>query len=152
MSGRPTKYSPDMPERAKGLALLGYTNAEIAEAFGIHVSTLCDWKNTYPELSEAIKEGSEVIDIQVAQSLFKRTQGYMVIEEKNEESENGIKKTVAEKHIPPDTTAMIFWLKNRQPKQWRDKQEVDHSSSDGTMSPQGSDVTDALKRKYEKGE
>lgn len=142
MAGNASKYSPDMPERAKGLALLGYTNAEIAAAFGINVSTLYDWKNKHPELSDAIKEGGEVIDVQVAQALYKRTQGYMVTEEKTEQSESGIKTTVAEKHIPADTTAMIFWLKNRQPKQWRDKQEVDHSSSDGSMSPSTKEMSD----------
>lgn len=142
MSGNASKYSPDMPERAKGLALLGYTNAEIAQTFGIALSTFYEWKKIYPELSDAIKEGGSIIDVQVAQALYKRTQGYMVTEEKTEQSENGIKTTVAEKHIPADTTAMIFWLKNRQPKQWRDKQEVDHSSSDGTMSPSTKELSD----------
>lgn len=155
-AGRPTSYKPEMAEQAYKLSLLGHTDEQLAKFFEVHVSSIYEWKNVHPEFSDAIKNGKEVADAEIVMTLRKRAMGYEVTEEKVEESGEGAsagkKVTVTEKHIPPDTTAMIFWLKNRQPKQWRDKQEVDHSSSDGTMSPQGSDVTDALKRKYEKGE
>lgn len=149
-AGRPTSYKPEMAEQAYKLSLLGHTDEQLAKFFEVHVSSIYEWKNVHPDFSEAIKNGKEVADAEIVMTLRKRAMGYEVTEEKMEESEHGLKKTVAGKHIPPDTTAMIFWLKNRQPKQWRDKQEVDHSSSDGSMSPKGTDIIDALKKKYEK--
>lgn len=154
--GRPTSYLPEMAEQAYKLSLLGHTDEQLSRFFEVHLSTIYEWKNVHPEFSDAIKNGKEVADGEIVMTLRKRAMGYEVTEEKVEESGEGAsagkKVTITEKHIPPDTTAMIFWLKNRQPKQWRDKQEVDHSSADGSMSPKGGDVTEALKRKYEKDE
>lgn len=141
-AGQPTKYRPEMAAQAYKLSLLGHTDEQLAKFFEVAVATIYNWKNEYPEFLESIKNGKEVADAEIVMTLRKRAMGYEVTEEKTEESEHGLKKTVAGKHIPPDTTAMIFWLKNRQPKQWRDKQEVDHSSSDGSMSPSTKELSD----------
>ena len=128
--GRPTKYKPEYDELAFNYSLLGATDVEMAGFFDIDQSTLHDWKKKYPEFSKAIKSGKEDADANVVKSLYKRAQGYSITEEKEERQKNKVLKvTRAEKHIPADTTAAIFWLKNRQKAAWRDKQEIEHSGS-----------------------
>lgn len=100
---------------------------------GIHVSTLYDWLNKYHEISDAIKKGKAPVDIQVENALLKRALGYTAtetIEEVYQEGEGKNKKVISShirritKDIPPDVGAIVFWLKNRRPKQWRDKIEA----------------------------
>ncbi len=106
----------------EGWARDGLTDDSIADKIGISRSTLSDWKNKFPDISDALKKGKEVVDIQVENALLKRALGYDYQEEKIERSDkDGIKVTQTLKHIPPDTTAQIFWLKNRRPDKWRDK-------------------------------
>lgn len=95
---------------ADGLTLLqgwardGLTDAQIAHNCGIRVCTLYDWKNKYPEISDALKKGKEIVDYEVENALLKRAkQG--------------------------DVTAQIFWLKNRRPEKWRDKVQFTDESS-----------------------
>ncbi|MEG0471287.1 MAG: hypothetical protein RR588_03035 [Solibacillus sp.] len=101
---------------------------------GIAYSTLRTWRDKFPALSAALKRGKEVIDRQVENALLKRALGYRydeVTKELVEDLENGGMKLditkVVTKEVQPDTTAQIFWLKNRKPEQWRDKQLVEHS-------------------------
>ena len=118
----------------EGWARDGLTDEQIAQKIGIKTSTLYDWKNRFPEISEALKKGKEVVDIEVENALLKRALGYSYTETTRElqqnvltgENELVVTKTV-EKFIPPDTTAQIFWLKNRKPEEWRDKQAVEVS-------------------------
>lgn len=105
----------------------GLIDADIAKRIGIRRETLYDWKNKYPLISNALKKGKEIIDIEVENSLLKRAMGYEY-EEVTEErvGEMGLITTkIVKKQVVPDTTAQKFWLKNRKPKEWRDKQEVD---------------------------
>lgn len=103
----------------------GLTDEQIASNMGIVTSTLYAWKNRYKEISEALKRGKEVVDIEVENSLLKAAKGYFVDEEKTYISEvNGVvtkRKEITKKYIAPNTTAQIFWLKNRKPIEWRDK-------------------------------
>lgn len=103
----------------------GLTDEQIAGNMGIVTSTLYAWKNRYKEISEALKRGKEVVDIEVENSLLKAAKGYFVDEEKTYISEvNGVvtkRKEITKKYIAPNTTAQIFWLKNRKPIEWRDK-------------------------------
>lgn len=115
-----------------GLTLLegwsrdGLTDEQLADKIGISPSTLYEWKNKYSEISEALKKGKEIVDIQVENALLKRALGYDYQEEKIEKSKkDGVKVVQTIKHIPPDTTAQIFWLKNRRPDKWRDRPIVD---------------------------
>ena len=95
---------------------------------GIHTSTVYEWKKRYKELTEALKKGKEVIDRQVENALLKRALGYKYTETKEMTGDDGRTiVTVTEKEVVPDTTAQIFWLKNRKPKDWRDKQEIETS-------------------------
>ena len=92
--------------------------------------TLYEWKKKYPEISEALKKGKEVVDIQVENALLKRALGYEYVEDKVEMGPNGKKVTQTIKQVIPDTTAQIFWLKNRRPDKWRDKQLEVNSTGD----------------------
>lgn len=124
----------------EGLLLLeswardGLTDEQIAHNMGIGSTTLYDYKNKFPKISEALKRGKEIVDIQVENALLKRALGYEVAEIKVETASNGDKKTVKIiKHIVPDTTAQIFWLKNRKPDKWRDK-PIDNDTNDGSLT------------------
>ena len=107
----------------------GLIDEQIAHNMGITAKTLYEWKNKYSEICEALKRGKEVIDIEVENALLKRALGYKYTEEKIEISEKDGKKVVQTvKNVVPDTTAQIFWLKNRKPEQWRDKPSTENSA------------------------
>ena len=82
---------------------------------------LAEWKENYPELMKILEENNEYYDDKVEQALLKRALGYEYEETEIVASKDGktskVKKT--KKEVPPDTTAIIFWLKNRNPKKWR---------------------------------
>ena len=105
-----------------GWARDGLTDEQLAQKMGIATGTLYEWKKSYPEISEALKRGKEVVDIEVENALLKRALGYDYTEERVEISEKDGRKVIQNtKHIAADTTAQIFWLKNRRPDRWRDK-------------------------------
>lgn len=109
----------------EGWARDGLTDEQISHNMGIAAGTLYDWKKRFSKISEALKKGKEVVDIQVENALLKRALGYDYQEERVERSgKDGVKVIQTLKHIPPDTTAQIFWLKNRRSDRWRDKPEV----------------------------
>ncbi len=108
----------------EGWARDGLTDEQLADKIGIAASTLYEWKKKYSEISEALKKGKEVVDIQVENALLKRAMGFDYLEERIETSDkDGVKVVQTLKHVPGDTTAQIFWLKNRRPDNWRDKPE-----------------------------
>lgn len=119
--GRPTDYKPQYAEKAYKLCLLGAKDKELADFFEVSEQTLNVWKEKHPEFIESIKAGKEDADANVANSLYKKAQGY-TRQVKNEEGE-----VIGETYYPPDTSACIFWLKNRQKHKWRDKQDIEHS-------------------------
>ena len=115
--------------KLEGWARDGLTDEQIAHNIGIVSSTLYEWKKKYLEISESLKRGKEVIDRQVENALLKKALGYEYEEVKQiiEKDEKGkdrkrVEKTV--RQVIPDTTAQIFWLKNRKPGEWRDKRET----------------------------
>ena len=112
----------------------GLTDEQIATKMGICRDTLIQWKKKYPDISDTLKRGKDVVDIQVENALLKRALGYEY-EEISEKYEMGVlvEKKVTKKQVVPDTTAQIFWLKNRKPDEWRDKREVDVEGSAGVM-------------------
>lgn len=112
--------------KIEGWARDGLTDEQIAHNMGISVATLYNWKNDFLEILEALKRGKEVIDRQVENALLKRALGYEY-EEVSEKYELGIltERKVTKKQVVPDTTAQIFWLKNRKPNDWRDKPECE---------------------------
>lgn len=117
--------------KIEGWARDGLTDEQIADNIGISRSTLNSWKDKYSDISDTLKRGKEVVDRQVENALLKRALGYEYTETTREYipelDEMKTTKKVT-KQVAPDTTAQIFWLKNRKPDKWRDKQEYE----DGT--------------------
>ena len=118
----------------QGWARDGLTEEQIAHNIGITERSLNEWKNRFPSISSALKKGKAPVDIEVENALLKRALGYdteETITEIEELGEGRQKKHVrkVKKHIPPDVTAQIFWLKNRRPGRWRDKIEAAPDSS-----------------------
>lgn len=123
--GRPTKYDPSKNDTVYRFCLLGATDVQIADMLGVDEATVNRWKISEPEFCKSLKKGKDEADATVAQSLFKRANGYIAPDIITAQKDGFITDIQqVEKHHPPDTTAAIFWLKNRQPKQWRDKQEI----------------------------
>ena len=129
--GRPTKYKPEFAEQCKKLCLLGYTDTQLADFYKVNADTIYEWKKVHPEFSEALKEGKDIADGNVAVKLYERAIGYEhdAVEIKVVADGFGLGSSIQEipvvKKYPPDTAAAIFWLKNRQPDKWRDKTEVE---------------------------
>ena len=105
----------------EGWARDGLTDEQIAKNIGINRTTLYDWKKKETNIADALKKGKEIIDFEVENALLKRALGY---EYEEETYENGILTKKVKKQVAPDTTAQIFWLKNRKKEQWREKVEV----------------------------
>lgn len=117
--------------KIQGWARDGLTDEQIAHNMGIAYSTLRVWKDKYQTLSATLKKGKEVVDLEVENALLKRALGY-TYEEKH--VENGQVKKIITKEVVPDTTAQIFWLKNRKPKYWRDCVELHEDDDDNVKA------------------
>lgn len=127
--------TPDGLTLLEGWARDGLTDDQLARKMGISRSTLNAWKVAYPDISDALKKGKEVVDIEVENALLKRALGYEYVETMVEESPDGVKHRETVKFIPPDVTAQIFWLKNRRPEAWREKVETGVSVDVEDLSP-----------------
>ena len=127
--GRKSAYRDEYAVWALKLTRLGAIDKQLAEAFEVSVSAINRWKKEHIEFSEALKKGKAFADANVADALYHRALGYAHPDTHISNYQGEITKTPITKHHPPDTTAAIFWLKNRQPKQWRDRQE--HTGADG---------------------
>lgn len=122
--GRPSKYKDSFPAQAAKLCKLGAIDKDIAEFFEVSEQTINEWKKKHPKFLESLKEAKDDIDRKVERSLFERATGYEHSEDKIF-NQNGTPLIVpTTKHYPPETTAAIFWLKNRQPDRWKDSKEI----------------------------
>lgn len=103
---------------------------------GVGYTTFKEYLNRFPSIRAALKRGKAPVDYEVENALYKRATGYTVklkkpikvkttkrITGKGEVTEERIEYADEEQYIPPDTTAQIFWLKNRRPEKWRDKRD-----------------------------
>lgn len=119
---------------SEGLTLLGgwaregLTDEQIAHNMKISVATLYNYKNKHLEILEALKKNKEIVDYEVENVLLKRAKGYRYKEITKEQVLNPVTNQyelritkVVEKEVAPDTTAQIYWLKNRQSDKWREK-------------------------------
>lgn len=121
--------TPEGLLKIEGWARDGLTDEQIAANIGIGYSTLQTWKSKYQDIQDTLKRGKEIVDRQVENALLKRALGYEY-EEVREKYESGVltERTVTKKEVVADTTAQIFWLKNRKPDKWRDKPNYEDSS------------------------
>jgi hypothetical protein len=119
--GRPTSYEDDFVDQAYKLALLGATDKQTADFFGVDESTLNRWKLRHGDFCASIKKGKMAADAEVAESLYHRARGYSHPDTKIFCHEGEIITADTVKHYPPDTAAAFIWLKNRAG--WTDKTE-----------------------------
>lgn len=132
-AGRPSKYKPEFAEQARKLCELGATDFEVANFFEVSDRTIYRWQAQYDEFCQALKAGKATADERVERSLYHKAVGYTFESEKVFQFQGQIVRASTTEHVPPSDTAAIFWLKNRKPGEWRDKQE--HSvSGDLTIS------------------
>ena len=139
---------PDGLLMLEGWARDGLTDEQIAKNIGVNVRTIYDWKDRYPQFSQALKKGRGPVDVEVENALLKRAKGYTVtlrkpikvrVEKRLQGKGTIIEETIQyaeeEMHVPADTTAQIFWLKHRKAKRWGDmpKGETGHDVED--LSP-----------------
>lgn len=129
MAGQPTLYKPEYAEQARKLCLLGSIDMELADFFEVHIDTIYEWKLVHEQFSDAIKQGKEQADANVADRLYQRAMGYEHPEVHISAYEGQITQTPITKIYAPDPAAAIFWLKNRQRGKWRDKIDTELSGS-----------------------
>lgn len=115
--------TPEGLKKLEAWARDGLSDEQIAHNCGLKsISTFYEWKNKYPEFSEALKKGKEIVDLEVENAMLKRALGYQYDEIKEKWEDGEItERVVITREIPPDTTAQIYWLKNRKPEKWRDR-------------------------------
>lgn len=120
--------TPEGLLKLEGWARDGLTDEQIAKNAGINPATLYVWQKKYPDISESLKRGKEVVDRQVENALLKRALGYEY-EEVKEKFEGDVmtERTITKKEVVPDVTAQIFWLKNRKREVWTDRKNIEIS-------------------------
>lgn len=136
--GRPSKLDELDLEQVRKLAVKGWTDKEIADFYGVSEQTVNNWKQRNPEFLESLKLGKEEADAKVERSLFEKATGYSHPDTHFSVYEGIVTQTPTVKVYAPDTTAAIFWLKNRKPTEWRDKQEIEHGMNE--------EMADVMKR------
>ena len=129
------KYSPEFPEQARKLCELGATDREIGDFFGVCEKTITRWQQTYPEFAEAVQVGKKYADDRVEKSLYRRALGYVHDTQKIMTVDGKPKAIDITESVPPDTTACIFWLKNRRRREWRDRVDHELTGKDGAELP-----------------
>ncbi len=123
--GQKTKYTDDFPLLVQGYARDGLNNEQIAEKLGIGETSFYKYLNLYPKMAKALREGRTPVDVKVENAMLQIALGYDYREEKQEgifDKDGNMlditKRTITEKHIPPNFNAGKFWLTNRKPGKW----------------------------------
>jgi len=123
--GRPTSYREEYCQLATNYCLLGATDVQLAEYFGVVEATIHNWKHDHPEFLESIKAGKEDADAKVAQATYHRALGFEHTTTDTKVDDDGVETTKDTiKYYPPEVKAQIFWLRNRQRKNWPDLHQV----------------------------
>ena len=147
--GRPPRYSPDYCPIAYKFCLLGATNEDLADLFKVALSTVGNWLARYPAFKQAVHEGRDVADADVAQSLLHKAKGFTHPDVKVLAIAGEAQEVEYNRYFPPDTQAAIFWLRNRRRKQWGERIEHEHTISDERLrelEEAGKKARDAYRR------
>jgi hypothetical protein len=123
-AGRPLgsdTYKPEYASQAEKLCRLGATDAELADFFGVSVRTINSWKARHVDFLQALKVGKTDADDRVERALYHRAVGYSHEVGKPMVVDKDVRIVTYTERMPPDATACIFWLKNRNPEEWRGK-------------------------------
>jgi hypothetical protein len=144
MAGRPTKYCVAYVKLAARAARAGFTQTQIARFLDVDDSTLERWIVAYPAFRGAIKDSGLIADEGVVRTLYERARGFTKRSTRQVMTKEGeVRTLVDEQYFPPDTSACIFWLKNRQKELWRDRyehvmdQDFKPVAHDPTQRPEG---------------
>ena len=146
--GRPTEYRDAFCELATNYCLLGATDVQLAEFFGVSGTTINNWKKEHPDFLASIRAGKEDADAQIAGALFHRARGYSHKETDIRVIDKKIVQTELTKHYPPEVKAIIFWLKNRQKTLWRDIQQLTGAGDEPLIPKPETDMDLARKLAY----
>jgi len=157
-AGRPSDYREEFVGQAAKLAKLGATDMEVADFFDVDVRTIYRWKSEHAKFCQSLKAGKDEADDRVERSLYQRAIGF---------EHNSVKVFMPagatgpvyapiREYVVPDTTAGIFWLKNRRCQEWRDKVLNEVSGPDGApiqaqvtvefVKPKGTDEQGPISR------
>jgi hypothetical protein len=128
-TGRPSAYRPEFVEQVYKLALLGATDAQMADILGVTEQVIYDWDKKHPDFRQSRTRGKDAADANVAERLYKRAMGYEHEAVKIMQYEGEPVLVPYTEHYPPDTQAASWWLKNRHPDKWKDKHEHDISGT-----------------------
>jgi transcriptional regulator with XRE-family HTH domain len=139
--GRPSKWKDEFVETVYKLTLLGLIDEDIADVLGISLRAYNSYKKSNAEFSQAIKKGKQIADANVVEKLYNRANGYKYEEKK---IKDGVVVETIIKHMPPDTTAMIYWLKNRQKEHWRDRIEQTNVNVDTEKAETVNDIWEII--------
>lgn len=139
--GARSKYDYSFPVLAAGYARDGLTDQQIAHNLGIATGTLYEYKKKFPEFSEALKCGKEIVDRIVENALYRRATGFeyeevsreIIVDKNGDEQVVSVKRTT--KMVVPDFGAAAFWLNNRKPNDWKDRRHVDHTTMGKELGP-----------------
>lgn len=124
------EYTPEAwDDRARRCAAMGATLADIALILGIGLTTVKRWQRTHQSFAEAVQVGRKAADELVKRSLYEKAVGYTFTEEVAFKSGSEVKVVTLTKQREPDTIAAIFWLKNREPENWKDRTEKHHTGA-----------------------
>lgn len=126
---RPTKFDPELTLKTQELCANGATAREVAEYLEVSEATIYRWAHAHQGFREALKTGRDAADERVEQSLYRKAVGYTFDSVHISSYQGEVTMTPIVEHVPPDTTAAIFWLKNRKPAEWRDR--VEHTGANG---------------------
>lgn len=129
--GRPSKFKPEFVEQAAKLCELGATDEDLADFFKVSIRTIANWKTDNEQFLHALKGGKDSADDRVERSLYQRAVGYTYDAVHFSSFQGNVTETQYREHVAPDVVAQIFWLKNRRPDQWRDKQIQEVTGADG---------------------
>ena len=136
--GRPSSFKPEYTEQVERLCKLGTTDRDLCLFFNVSPQTVENWKKTHPEFFLALMKGKQEADTNVAEAMYKNATGYDYYEEqavklretsyvdgKVSKVREYLEVVTVRRHQPADTTAQIFWSKNRRPDLWRDVKKID---------------------------
>jgi hypothetical protein len=147
---RPSKFKQDFIKQAEKLCALGATDEDLADFFQVSIRTINNWKAEHVGFLQSLKGGKETADERVERSLYQKAIGYTSDAVKIFVPKGSGEPVIVpyREHVAPDTTAAIFWLKNRKPEAWRDMSRHEHTGKDGgaieTESKTDGDVAKAL--------
>ena len=148
--GKSPDYQESYAIQAEKLTVLGATDVDLADFFEVSINTIKRWKTRHEAFGASLKVGKGASDDRVEHSLYQRAVGYTFDSELVKVVNHEVVRIPRREHVPPDTTAQIFWLKNRRPDLWRDvhKHELgkagdfDHMSADELRESIARDIAD----------